>query len=83
MWVLKHSLRHPPFDMYHIQAKKKPKNKLNGIGLKLAKLLLQLIRCAKSRRKLSVHYGQLNVVVLQLRKRSNMPSTCKPGKSFE
>jgi hypothetical protein len=66
-----------------MQAKKKLKNKLNRIGLKLAKLLLQPIRCAKSRRKLSMCYGQLNVIVLQLRKRSSMPLTCKPRKSFE
>jgi hypothetical protein len=41
-----------------MQAKKKPKNKLNGIILKLAKLLLQPVRCAKIRRKLSVRYGR-------------------------
>ena len=40
--------------------------------MQLRKLLLQLIRCAKRRRKLNVLYGQLNVVVLLLKKRSNM-----------
>jgi hypothetical protein len=66
-----------------MQAKKKPRNKLNRIGLKLAKLLLQPIKCAKSRRKLSLRYRQLNVVVLQLRKRFNMLPTCKLKESFE
>ena len=66
-----------------MQVKKKPKSRLNGIGLKLIKLLLQLIRCTKSRRKLSVRNRQLNVVVLQLRKRFNILLTCKLKESFK
>jgi hypothetical protein len=64
-----------------LQTKKKLRNRQNRTRLQLRKLLLQLIRCAKSRRKLNVLYRQLNVVVLQLRRSSSTPSMFKPEKS--
>ena len=63
------------------QTKIKLRNKQNGIESQLIKLVLLLIRCAKSRRKLNVLYRQLNVVVLQLRKGTNTLSMCKLVKS--
>jgi hypothetical protein len=65
----------------HLQTKKKLRNKQNGTVLQLRKLLLLPIMSAKSRRKLNVLYGQLSVVVLQLRRRSNMLLMFKPEKS--
>jgi hypothetical protein len=65
-----------------MQVKKKLRNKLNGIGLKPAKLLLQPISCAKNGRKLNVHYRQLNVVVLQQKNFFNMLAMYKLGKSL-
>ena len=49
--------------------------------MQLIKLPLQLISCAKSRRKLNVLCRPLNVVVLLLKKRSNMLLTFKLEKS--
>jgi hypothetical protein len=65
-----------------MQVKKKLKNKLNGIGLKPAKLLLQLISCVKNGRKLNVYCRQLNIIVLQQKKNFNMLAMCKLGKSL-
>ena len=65
----------------HIQAEKKLKNKQNRTGLQLRGLQQQLIRYAKSRRKLNVLYRQLNVVALLLKRSFNMPLTSKLEKS--
>jgi len=64
-----------------LQTKKKLKSKQNKTVLQLRRLLLLLIKCAKSKRKLNVLYRQLNVVVLQPRRRSNTLSMFKPEKS--
>jgi hypothetical protein len=64
-----------------LQTKKRLRNRQNGTVLQLRKLLLLLIRCAKSRRRLNVLYRQLSVVVLQLRRSSSTLSMFKPEKS--
>jgi hypothetical protein len=66
-----------------MQAKKKLRNKQNRTGSQLRGLLQQLIRYAKSRRKLNVLYRQLNVVALLLKRSFSMPLTSKLEKSSE
>ena len=65
----------------HMQAKKKLRNKQNRTRSQLRGLLQQLIRYAKSRRKLNVLYGQLNVVALLLKRSFNMLLMSKLEKS--
>jgi hypothetical protein len=72
----------PKFIMLrHMQAKKKLRNKQNRSRSQLRRLLQQLIRYAKSRRKLNVLYRQLNVVALLLKRSFSMLPTSKLEKS--
>jgi hypothetical protein len=64
-----------------MRTKKKLKHGQNRTVLQLKKLLLLQIRFAKNRRKLNVLYGQLSVIILPLRRRSNTLSMFKPEKS--